>query len=159
MGLYFLCVQGGLSGFGAGELFTLLSALLLSGSLVFGEDALRRIDPITLSALQTGASALMAFICALLFNGGWHLELVTPRIGGIIVYLALCCTLAGYLLQNAALARISSRTVALLQCFCPVMTAFFSRLILGEKLTAAGSAGAVLILICVILETVMQEET
>lgn len=158
VGLYLLCGLGGLSGFGAGEIFALLSALLLAGSLVFGENALERVDSTTLSAVQTAASAVMASVCAPILNGGWHLDLATPKIWGIIIYLAVFCTMAGYLLQNAALTSISSRTVALLQCFCPVMTAFFSRLILGEKLSAAGMAGAVLILACVAAETLMQEE-
>lgn len=157
-GLYLLCGLGGLSKFGAGELFALLSALLLAGSLLFGERALDQVDPITLTALQTAASAAMALLCALFFDGGWHFEGATPSVWGVIVYLAILCTVAGYLLQNAALGFLSSRTVALLQCFCPVMTAFFSRLVLGETLSAAGVVGAVLILVCVIAETLMNDE-
>lgn len=59
VGLYLLCGLGGLSGFGLGEVLSLLSALLLAGSLVFGEHALERVDPITLSTLQVAASVLM----------------------------------------------------------------------------------------------------
>ncbi|MDO5345822.1 MAG: DMT family transporter [Lachnospiraceae bacterium] len=154
-GLYLLCGLGGLSGFGAGELFALLSALLLAGSLVFGENALDRVDSVTLSAMQTSSSVIMAFVCAAVFDGGFHLELVTPKIGGIIVYLSVCCTIAGYVFQNAALAKISSRTVALLQCFCPVMTAFFSFIILGERLALPGVIGACIILGCVAAETII----
>ena len=157
VGLYLLCGLGGLSGFGAGELFSLLSALLVAGSLVFGESALDRVDPITLSALQTAASALMATVCAPVFSGGWHLERMTPQIWGIVIYLAVGCTIAGYVLQNAALTAVSSRTVALLQCFCPVMTALFSRLILEERLSTAGMAGAVIILACVAAETMLPD--
>lgn len=157
VGLYLLCAQGGLSGFGVGELFALLSASLLAGSLVFGENALKRVDAITLSALQTASSVILASIFAFLFSGGWHLEVVDLKVGSIIVYLAVCCTLAGYLLQNAALTSISSRTVSLLQCFCPVMTAFFSRIVLGERLSWAGMLGAVIILSCVAAETLMEE--
>lgn len=118
VGLYLLCGLGGLSGFGLGEVLSLLSALLLAGSLVFGEHALERVDPITLSTLQVAASVLMAAICAPIFNGGLHLELTTPTIWAIITYMAIGCTLAGYLLQNAALTTLSSRTAALLQCAC-----------------------------------------
>lgn len=156
-GLYLLCGLGGLSGFGAGELFALLSALLLAGSLVFGENALDRVDSVTLSAMQTSSSVIMAFVCVAVFDGGFHLELVTPKIGGIIVYLSVCCTIAGYVFQNAALAKISSRTVALLQCFCPVMTAFFSFMILGERLAFPGVIGACIILGCVAAETIIRD--
>ena len=44
VGLYLLCGLGGLSGFGLGEVFSLLSALLLAGALIFGEHALDRVD-------------------------------------------------------------------------------------------------------------------
>ena len=157
LGLYLLCGLGGLSGFGAGEVFSLLSALLVAGSLVFGEKALDRVDPITLTTVQTAISAFMAIICSFLFEGGWHLEAATPKVWGIILYLAILCTVAGYLLQNAALRSIPARTVALLQCFCPVMTAVFSRILLSEVLSTAGLIGAGVILLCVIAETLLKD--
>lgn len=158
VGLYLLCGLGGLSGFGGGEVFALITALLLSGSLVFGEKALDRVDPLTLTTVQTAASAVMAVVCSLVFEGGWHLEAATSTHWAIIVYLALCCTVAGYLLQNAALGFISSRTVALLQCICPVMTALFSRLLLGETLSFLGILGGAILLGCVAAETWTKEE-
>ena len=158
VGLYLLCGLGGLSGFGLGEVFSLLSALLLAGALIFGEHALDRVDPVTLTTLQTAASALMALLCALAFDQGIHLGAATPSVWMSILYLALFCTVAGYLLQNAALGVLSSRTVALLQCFCPVMTAMFSRLLLGEQLSTPGILGAVIILLCVAAETMMKDD-
>lgn len=159
VGLYLLCGLGGLSGFGLGEVLALLSALLLAGSLVFGEHALERVDAITLTTLQVAASALMAAICAPLLNSGLHLERTTPTVWAIIAYLAIGCTLAGYLLQNAALTSLPSRTAALLQCACPVMTAVFSRFVLDERLSVAGVIGAILILLCVIVETLMENQS
>lgn len=49
-----------------------------------------------------------------LLDGGWHLERTTPIVWAIIAYMAIGCTLAGYLLQNAALTTLPSRTAALL---------------------------------------------
>ena len=86
------------------------------------------------------------------------IEAAAPVHWAIIVYLALACTVAGYLLQNAALESLSSRLVALLQCVCPVMTALFSFLLLGERLSAAGLVGAAILLGCVAAETLMQED-
>lgn len=157
-GLYLLCGVGGLSGFGMGEVCSLLAALLMAGSLVFGDRALRQVDAITLSTVQTAASAMMALICACLFDGGIYLGAATPGNWGVIFYLAICCTLAGYMLQNTALRKIPSRTVALIQCICPVMTALFSFLILGEKLNGPGMVGAAIILACVVVETLLGEE-
>ncbi len=157
LGLYLLCGLGGLSGFGSGEVFSLITALLLAGTLVFGEQSMKKIDIFTLSAVQTTVSVAMALICALIFEHGIHMEAATKIHWAIILYLALTCTLAGYLLQNAALGIAPSRTVALLQCICPVMTALFSFLILKERLSAAGMIGAVILLACVTAETMMTD--
>ena len=157
-GLYLLCGMGGLSGFGLGEAISLFTALLISGALVFGERSLEHVDPITLTAVQTAVSVSMALLCAFVFEHGIHLEAASGTHWLIIFYLALTCTVAGYLLQNSALRHISARTVALLQCVCPVMTAFFSRLVLGEKLSAAGMTGACILLACVAAETMMTDE-
>ena len=101
---------------------------------------------------------ILALLCALAFDQGIHLGAATPSVWMSILYLALFCTVAGYLLQNAALGVLSSRTVALLQCFCPVMTAMFSRLLLGEQLSTPGILGAVIILLCVAAETMMKDD-
>ncbi|MBR5533382.1 MAG: DMT family transporter [Ruminiclostridium sp.] len=158
VGLYLLCGRGGLTGFGIGEIFGLLSALLLAGSLVFGEKALDKVDPVALTTVQTAMSVVLTTLCAFLLEGGIHLETAGTTEWLIIVYLAILCTVAGYLLQNAALRSISSRVVALLQCTGPVMTAFFSFLILGERLNLAGLVGAAILLACVVAETLMADD-
>ena len=78
-----------------------------------------------------------------------------PSVWISLVYLAVGCTLAGYLLQNQALRMISAKTVSLLMCFCSVMTATFSFLILHERLSAAGLIGAGMILFGVVAETLL----
>ena len=152
IGLYMLCCgKGGLgNGFGFGEVFALLSAVLLACSLVFGEKSLDKVDPITLTALQTFASAIMA-IAGMAFAGEVQTKPMTLSVWGIIIYLAVLCTIAGYLLQNLALKNIQSHTVAVVQCLCPVMTAVFSWFILGEKLSLFGTVGAIIILVSLIL--------
>ena len=149
-GLYLLCVRGGLSGFGAGEIVTLAAAVFAAGALVFSRNYLEMVDPVSLTALQGGCSAALALAGSLIFEGGIHLERTTPQAWLIILYLAIVCTFLGYLMQNLALTRISERSVAMLQTLCPVMTAVFAYLLLGEKLSAAGIAGAAIIIICIL---------
>lgn len=159
LGLYLLCGLGGLSGFGAGEMLALLTALLLAGSLVLGQESLSRMDPLTLSAVQAATAAVTGTAFAFLFDGGWSFLLTaTPRIWGILVYLAIACTVGGFLLQNAALTVVSSRTVALVQSICPVMTALFSFFLLGERLSAPGILGAGIIVACVAGESLLPED-
>lgn len=153
VGLYLFC--GGMSGFGLGEVVGLASAVLIAASLVFSDTAMDEMDALALTAVQTAASMVLALICAFLFEGGLTLQGASPTNWAIIVYLAIGCTLVGYLLQNIALSGISSRTVALLQCTAPVLTAFFSFFILGEQLSLSGKIGAALILLCVAAETLL----
>ncbi len=158
-GLYLLCGRGGLSGFGAGEVCALLSAGLTAGALLFGEESLKSVSAATLTTVQAGMSALLALLCALIFEGGVQVHTISPLSWGIIAYLAILCTAAGYLLQNLAMCSISARTVALLQCLCPVMTAVFSFFLLRERLSAAGMLGSALILLAVTSATLLDTPT
>lgn len=156
VGMYLLCGARQLS-LGMGEICALLSATVTALSLVFSRSALRRVDPIALAAAQTAAPALGALLCALLFDGGIQIQQATPQIWLSIFYLAAVCTVGGIWLQNFALKKISVRTLALLQCTCPVMSAAVSSVVLDEHLTVAGMLGCAIILACVVAETLMRE--
>ncbi|MBQ9979552.1 MAG: DMT family transporter [Oscillospiraceae bacterium] len=158
VGLYLLCGKGGLTGFGLGEVFALLAALLMAGGLISSGEAMKKMDAVVLSAAQTIVIGIICAICAPLLGGGWHLKEFTPKFFAITAYLAIVCTVIGYMLQNKALGKISARTVALLQCLNPVMTSFFSFIILKETLSPAGFVGAAIILVCVALATFMEKK-
>lgn len=157
-GMYLLCMKGGLSGFGSGEVVALLAALLAAGALVFSKRNLEVVDPVSMTALQGGCSAILAVGGAFMFEGGVHAEITSAKAWLIILYLAILCTFFGYLLQNLALTKISDRMVALLQSLCPVMTALFAFILLGEKLSAAGIAGAAIIITCVAASSFLKQE-
>ena len=148
-GIYLLCVRGGLSGFGRGEAVALLAAALMAGALVFSHRYLDDVDPVSMTALQGGCSAFLALGGCILVERGMDMSGADAKVWAIVLYLAIACTFLGYLMQNLALTRISERAVSLLQSLCPVMTAVFSFMLLGEKLSAAGIAGAVIILACI----------
>ena len=152
-GIYLLCVKGGLSGFGAGEIVTLAAATLTAATLVLSGKYLEQVDPISLTALMGGCSAVLALIGCVIFEGA-HTDMsgADAKVGGIILYLAILCTFLGYLMQNLALTGISERSVSLIQSLCPVMTAIFSFILLGERLSAAGIIGAAIIILCSLSE-------
>ncbi len=151
-GIYLLCVKGGLSGFGIGEVIALAAAALMAGALVFSRRYLESIDPVSMTALQGGCSALLALAGCFMIEGGIDVSQADGKIWAIILYLAVLCTFIGYLLQNIALTSISERAVSLIQCLCPVMTAVFSLILLGEKLSVAGIVGAAIIILCSVME-------
>lgn len=155
-GMYLLCGRGGLSGFGLGEVLALASNVMMAVALVVSARSLAGdVDGVALTCLQAWVSFALAAVCSLAFDGGPRLESGTPRVWAIIVYLALGCTLAGYLLQNLALRRASASSVAVVQCLYPVMTAVFSFVILGEQLSAAGVVGAAVIVACVVADALV----
>ncbi len=158
VGLYLLCCFGGLGGFGLGEMLSLFAALLMAGALLFGEKAMAQMSAVTLAAIQTATSAVVAALACFLFEGGVQLASATWTVWGIILYLAVTCTALGYLLQNHALRRISAKSVALTQCICPVLTAAFSYLLLRERLSFAGFVGSGIIIVCVVVEILASGE-
>lgn len=145
-GLYLLCCgsESGSFTFGIGEVLGLVCALSLAAALVFSEGAMPGIDPVSMAAAQATVTGVLCLAAALphVTTTGWL----------VVAYLALLCTCLSYVLQNTALTRLSSYTVSLLQCTQPVLTAVCSYLLLRERLTAVGIAGAVIIVACVVLE-------
>ena len=159
VGLYLLCGPGGMTGFGLGETFALLSALMMASSLVFSRNALSKgVDPVTMAAVQAACCGIVSITAAFTLEGGLHLENATPSTWLIILYLALAGTVGGHWLQNFALRKISARTVALLQCTYPVLAAVTSHFLLHESLSLTGAIGCVIILACVVAETTIKSD-
>lgn len=146
IGLYFLCGNGGQFTLNKGDICALITAIALSGALVFGEKSLESIDAITISASQTGVTAFLSLICALVFDDFSIVSNIAPAAWAVVFYLALTCTCLAYVLQNTALAYLSSGTVSMIQCTQPILTAVCSFLILGETLSYRGILGGVIII-------------
>ena len=153
LGLFLLCSNGGAFVFRAGDLLALVCAGCISGMLVFGERAMAELDVTVVTALQIGVTAVISLIGALLFDDFAVLGKATPPAWGIVVYLAVLCSIVAYLLQNAAVAHLSASAVSMLQCTQPLMTAAVSFLLLRETLTIPGWIGAGLIIGCLALDS------
>lgn len=152
-GLYLLCCNGGSFAFGWGEVLALVAAASLAGALVFGERGLERLDVVTVSATQIGATFVLSLAGALAFEPMIDIAAVQPVAWGVVVFLALLSTCLTFALQNAALTRLSSTTVSMLLCGEPLFTAAFSWIVLGEVLSGIGFAGAALLVACVLAQT------
>jgi len=152
IGLYLLCYDGSSFVFGKGEITALITAISISGALVFGEESLKELDAVVVSAAQAGITALISFPCALIFENMGVLKQMTLPAWAVVLYLAIFCTNIAYMLQNSALKYISASTVSMLQCTQPILTAIISYLLLKEKLSTEGIIGAAVIIICIIIE-------
>lgn len=151
-GLYLLCFGKDGFMFGKGEIFALITAISVAGALVYGEKSLTGLSAAAVSASQSGITAIISLVLALT-QEQLHLSQIRPEAWAVIIYLSLGCTCAAYLLQNTAVAKLSSQMVSMIQTSQPVATAACSFLILGEVLTVKGYIGAAVILVCIIVES------
>lgn len=153
-GLYLLCSQQGMVAFGKGELYSLIAASMVAAALVFGATALQHMQAITLSCAQSfgsiGLCLLAGGVDGTLAATDWS-KLLQSDIALTLVYAAVGCTVAGYMLQNIALQHISSNLVGILQSLYPVLTAIVAYIVLGESMTISGILGALIILSSVLL--------
>ena len=150
IGLYLLCSNGNSFHFGWGEGLSVLCSLFMAGSLVWGEDSLDYMSPLTITVTQILVTTVLSFAGAFLLEPVEVLRSVQPTAWWIIIYLALLCSCVSYIIQNVALAHIPSGIVALTQCSEPVFTAAASFMLLGERLSLFGWTGAALIMGCIV---------
>ena len=146
VGLYLLCCNDGGFTINKGDMCALITAIALSGALVFAQKSLESLDAVTISAAQAGVTAVISLICALVFDDFNTVSMIQPAAWAVIAYLALTCTCIAYVLQNSALAYLTSSTVSMLQCTQPILTAVFSFIILRETLSFWGILGGVIII-------------
>src|SRR6266511_2266974 len=95
-----------------------------------------------MAALFAGGALLLVPV-AVLAPLGW---LATPRGALVALHLGLLATAAAYALFAAGLRRMTMATTATISLTEPLTTAALSVALLGERLTAAGLAGAALLL-------------
>ena len=155
IGLYMLCFDGSSLAFGKGEATALITALSISGALVFGEESLKELDAAAVSASQAGITALISLPCALIFENVGVLSRVSLPAWAVVLYLAIFCTCIAYMLQNSALQNISAAAVSMLQCTQPILTALISYFLLKERLSIIGLIGAGIIMACLVLENII----
>lgn len=159
IGLYLLCSNEGGLILNKGDIFALITAIALSGALVFGKKSLESLDAITISAAQAGVTAFVSIVCALLFDSFSVVPNIAPTAWGVIIYLALTCTCIAYVLQNSALVHLSSNTVSMLQCTQPILTAACSFIILGETMSFRGILGGVIIISAILAANLLETNT
>lgn len=156
-GLYLLCVNQGSFRFGLGELLALMSACSFAISISLSEKYVGDAGVLLLSATQSGVAAIISFALALMFEQFQALSAASLDGWLSVLYLVVCCTFIAYLLQNAALKRLSAVVVSLAMCSEPIFTAVASYFILGETLSPRGLTGAALVMVGLVLAAFMQQ--
>jgi len=156
IGLYLLCSNEGEFTLNKGDIFALITAIALSGALVFGKKSLESLDAVTISATQAGVTAFMSLICALVFDDFSVVPNIAPEAWRVVIYLAVTCTCIAYVLQNLALVHLSSSTVSMLQCTQPILTAVCSFIILRETMSFRGRLGGLIIIGSILITNLLE---
>lgn len=116
---------------------------------LFGKWALRRYAPVTIYAyvMPLGALGLVPFI------GFEALRVATPAVWLDIGLMSLLSTYGAYLVYYTGLRTIEASRAVLVATIEPVLAALLAAALFGERLSALGIAGAVLVLASAVLAT------
>ncbi|KAF1687690.1 EamA family transporter [Pseudoxanthomonas broegbernensis] len=134
-----LVVGGVPDGMRLGVAVGALSALLVAIFGSFNKRLVEHADPLTVTALELGAGALVLTALAPLMPmllpalAGDLLVLPGPRDGALLVLLALACTLLPFALALVALRQLSAYAVQLATNLEPVYAIALAALLLGEQ--------------------------
>ena len=150
-GVGLLTLRGGAGGFGLGEGLALLAACLYAMAIILTGRLSRTGDPFLLGVWQVGAMALFSTIGA---GATGTLRLPPDATSwGVVLTLALVCSCFGFTLQPVAQRYTGTDRAAQLCAINPLSVATLSTLFLGERLGAAGLAGAALILTGILVQS------
>lgn len=92
------------------------------------------------------SSAAIVMVPYLLLIGQFAGLTITPSVGGLILIVGVVHTGIAYALYFGGMGGIRAQSIAVLSYIDPVSALLLSALILGERLTALGVVGAVLII-------------
>lgn len=124
-----------------------LAAAALYALIVVLNKRLGPVDPwqSTLVQLTAAAATLLPYV---LLSGSFDGVRLSGGAFAALVVLGLVHTGVAYALYFSSLGRLSAQTIALFSYIDPVTALLLSALVLGERLSARGCVGALLILAC-----------
>lgn len=127
-----------------GVLFSIGSGLTYAGVIVCGRFLANRAHPVQVNAISFATSATMLLIIALLTGGP---KLSYPLEGWLLLlYLGAVPTALGYGLFVAGMKTTQATIAGIITLLEPVTAAVLAAILFGERLTAQGIFGAVLLL-------------
>ena len=145
IGLYFL-TYGGSLGFGLGEIYGLVCAVMFALHIVFTDRYSKRYDVFLLVTIQLSFVAFFSFVASLFFDGGFiPVNLDSTFIEAIIITV-LFATVFAFGVQTAMQRFTTPAKTAIIFTMEPVSAGVFGYFFANEILSPAQLWGAVLIL-------------
>jgi drug/metabolite transporter (DMT)-like permease len=159
LGVVLIVLQGGLSvghnlSFAFGCLCLIGNAIAFAVYSNLSKRWMRTISPIVMTGGTMVSGALGLLVLALLTTSANQWRQVTRLDGAqwlALLFLALVCSIAAYVIYNAALTRIPASRAAGFNYGEPVVAVVLGALLLGERLSLQAIAGASIIALSVYL--------
>lgn len=148
VGLYLLCMVGGLS-LSRGDTMVLLCALLFSGHIMVVGHFSPKTDGVQLSCIQFFVSAILATIGMFLFEHPSMQALQTAALP--ILYAGILSSGVGYTLQIVAQKGLNPTIASLAMSLESVFSALAGWVLLGQGLSAREFSGCLLMFAAIIL--------
>lgn len=127
-----------------GDVLLLLGGLVWAGYNVLAKSAGRGQDAMNLTYYQTVAGAAGFLLASLLEAGDWRMPSVTSS--ALLGYLAVACSVGGFLLYNYGLRRMTSSVAVNVLNLVPVFGVLGAVTINGETVRAPQVFGGVIII-------------
>lgn len=137
---------------GPGEILCMIAALTYAAAIIITDRISKKYDPLTLGILYVGFMGLLGLVASFLFETP-HLPQSGPE-WVMLLSLAVLCTAFGFTIQPVAQKPLSSESAGIICAINPLTTAVLGWLLMGDALGFSGIAGAVLILMGIILPNV-----
>ncbi len=149
IGLYLLCMTNGFEGIEPSDLLLLLCAVLFTLQILSVDVFSPKMDCIRLSLLQFITTAVLATLCAFLFETPVLSEIVACA--GPILYCGILSSGVAYTLQIVAQKALNPAIASITMCLESVFAAIGGFLVLQQLLTLREAAGCALIFAAVVL--------
>ncbi|MFG2142147.1 DMT family transporter [Streptomyces sp. NPDC048650] len=127
-----------------GDVLLLLGGLAWAGYNVLGKRASAGQDAASVTYYQTLAGAAGFVLASLLEAGDWQIPGATASI--LLAYLAVACSVGGFLLYNYGLRRMASSVAVNILNLVPVFGVIGAIVINGESIRLAQVTGGVIII-------------
>jgi drug/metabolite transporter (DMT)-like permease len=149
IGVAFLVSKNGIafnfSGHMAGDIMIIFCAFLWAVYSVYGKKISGRYHPLTVLN-YVFIIGTIGFLPFYLTTPSMPLSQIPATVYAAIIFLAIFCSIIGYLVYNIALDKMGASSVAMYIYFVPLSTIVMAILILNESLTIMTAIGGILVL-------------
>lgn len=149
VGIGLLSLQGDFT-LQLGDILTLVCSLGFALHMIYVDRYSKKRDPVVLTVLQLAVAALLGWVLAPFFDGGFPAAAFDKSILVGMLYLGVFSTAVGFLLQNVCQKYTSPNMASLLLSMESVFGMLFSVIFLHEVLGLRMIAGCVLMFIAII---------